>query len=326
MTGFDVSVIVSTRNRAGSLRATLDSLVQADRHGIAAEIVVVDNGGFDHTEAVVASFASAIPLRYLREEVTGKCHALNRAVAEAEGAILAVLDDDMTVERGWFQAVADVSRRHHEADVFGGSIRVIFPSGDIPDWANNRAMFGEIFSAGEFATEGPLKPGMWFSGNHFWFRSRTLSHGVRFADIWVTEGKFQLDLIDRGANGVGCPAAIAYHHIQRDLLSPDIVIARARRAGAAFAQLRLRPYRRHVRSARMLHEHPILTRAFFFSRRIRSTAMYFLSVLQSNRSARFADRVVALNRMALNREYLRIANQCPEYSVLRRVRTRSLSR
>ena len=324
MTGFDLSVVISTRNRGASLRATLSSLISADRPGIRAEIVVVDNGGSDDTEAVVASFAPDVPIRYLRENAIGKCHALNKGVAAASGAILAVLDDDMTVDREWLRAVVDICGRYPDADVFGGSIRVVFPSGDIPEWAKQRMIFSEIFSANEFDSEGPLSAGMWFSGNHFWFRSRALSRGVRFADTWVTEGKFQLDLIDRGAAAVSCPAAVAHHHIQRDLLSPDVVIARARRAGVAFARVRLQPYRPHVRSARMLHEHPILTRLFLYARYLRGVAWHGFSVRHPDSSPAFASRVVALNRITLNREYLRIANQCAEYSVRRSVRVRAL--
>src|SRR5207248_3523805 len=79
----DISVIICTRNRAASLEITLECLASANRQGISAEVIVVDNAGEDHTRGVVESFTRRIPVRYLYEPalgVFGKSHALNRAL------------------------------------------------------------------------------------------------------------------------------------------------------------------------------------------------------------------------------------------------------
>jgi len=316
----DVSVIISTRNRADSLRTTLESLTAADRSGIAVEIVVVDNGGDDDTEGVASSFGRRIPVTFVREPMVGKCHALNRGVSEARGEILAVLDDDMSVHDTWFQAVLDVCRRHPDKEIFGGTIRVAWPVADVPAWARNQGIRSEIFSAAGFSSESDLEGGQWFSGNHFWFRSRVWGRGVRFDDLWITEGKFQLDLIEMGCRGLSCPGAIADHRVQRELLRPDVVIGRARRVGIGFAQLRLQPYRPHVRSARMMHEHPLLSRAYCLGRHVLGRLRYAISLLYSLESDRFADRVIGIMWMTAGVEYLRVANQLEEYSIWKRHR------
>jgi len=44
----DISVIICTQNRASSLQVTLEHLVAADRDGIRAEVIIVDNAGHDN--------------------------------------------------------------------------------------------------------------------------------------------------------------------------------------------------------------------------------------------------------------------------------------
>src|ERR1051325_113414 len=109
-----MTVIIPTRNRAGSLRVALECLANANRDGIQAEIIVVDNGGQDGAKDVIASLSHKIPIRYLSEPtvgVYGKSHALNRALdAGGLGDIIAVLDDDMSPNPNWFQAVMAISK------------------------------------------------------------------------------------------------------------------------------------------------------------------------------------------------------------------------
>src|SRR5215467_9652284 len=120
----DISVIICTQNRANSLRVTLECLVSANRDGMRAEIIVVNNAGHDNTEEVVASFSQRIPIRYLYEPtlgVFGKSHALNRALAAGSiGEIIAVLDDDMSPHSDWFQGVAAICGRWPDKDIFTG--------------------------------------------------------------------------------------------------------------------------------------------------------------------------------------------------------------
>src|SRR5204863_466711 len=81
---------------------------------------------------------------------------------------------------------------------------------------------------------------------------------------------------------------------QRDLLRPDVVIDRARRVGIGFAQLRLQPYRAHVRSARMMHDHPLISRAYCVARSLLGRLRYYRSLLYSVESPRFADRLIGI--------------------------------
>lgn len=82
-----VSVIIPTFNRSALVDRCIRSLVSADAAGL--EIVVVDDGGSDDTEAVVAGRAV-----YLRQSNAGPAAARNNGAAHSHGAFVAFIDSD----------------------------------------------------------------------------------------------------------------------------------------------------------------------------------------------------------------------------------------
>jgi hypothetical protein len=60
-------------------------------------------------------------------------------------------------------------------DIFTGNTYVIWPCDGVPHWAKKASLLGGMFSSVNIGnTDSPLEDGQWFSGNHFWFRSRVL--------------------------------------------------------------------------------------------------------------------------------------------------------
>jgi len=104
-----VSVLISTRNRAASLRETLRSLgsvaVPAD---LEAQVVVIDNGSTDETERVVADFARSVDLDlvYVVEPKAGKCRALNAGIERALGDVFIFTDDDVRFPANWIEGMS----------------------------------------------------------------------------------------------------------------------------------------------------------------------------------------------------------------------------
>jgi hypothetical protein len=168
--------------------------------------------------------------------------------------------------------------------------------------------------------DAEMREGRWFLGGHFWFRSRVLQSRSRFRDIWVTEPDFQLDLVAAGFTGVSARDAKAGHRVQAGLLQKDIVAKRAVETGKCAAWLRLQPYRKHIKQARLLHMHPVLGRLFCILNHARWRTAYLLSYLFSPNGKGFALRLTALERMNTYLELLRAANQLEAYSFSSRVR------
>jgi len=101
-----LSVAICTKDRAQRLRRLLSSLKAALSEGspfATVEVIVVDNASVDdQTRDVVAEFPG---FRWVREARTGLDFARNAAVHAAGGDLLAYLDDDVVIDRGWFRGL-----------------------------------------------------------------------------------------------------------------------------------------------------------------------------------------------------------------------------
>lgn len=105
-TALDVTAILCTCNRAGTLAETLESLAASQLpDSVSWEVLVVDNNSTDQTREVVQGFCRRYPgrFRYLLEPKPGKSYALNSGIANASGEVLAFVDDDVTVEPRWLR-------------------------------------------------------------------------------------------------------------------------------------------------------------------------------------------------------------------------------
>jgi len=137
-------VIVCTRDRAAQLARMLESLCRLDLPaGLAWELILIDNGSGDSTEATALAFADRLPLRLFREPRAGLGHARNRGLEAARGAYLCWTDDDVIVSPGWLRAYREAFRRHPEAAIFGGRI---LPRAEAPQtrWFAARMKRGPI--------------------------------------------------------------------------------------------------------------------------------------------------------------------------------------
>jgi glycosyltransferase involved in cell wall biosynthesis len=85
-----VSVVIPTYNRARLIGRAVDSALGAVGPG--DEVIVVDDGSTDDTEAVLASYGDHI--RYVRTPNGGAGKARNRGVEEARCPLIAFLDSD----------------------------------------------------------------------------------------------------------------------------------------------------------------------------------------------------------------------------------------
>lgn len=102
-----VSIIICTRNRAESLRATLESIRKLSLPpGWSVEQIVVDNCSTDNTQAVANEARvgnSNMRLHYFIERHVGIGRARNAGLAVAQGEIILFTDDDVRPEPDWLE-------------------------------------------------------------------------------------------------------------------------------------------------------------------------------------------------------------------------------
>jgi glycosyltransferase involved in cell wall biosynthesis len=95
MSQLEVSVVIPTFNRHQQLSVALESVLQQTRS--VDEIVVVDDGSTDGTQAMLDDFVSlhtGIPIRVICQVNQGPSAARNAGIQAASGDLIAFLDDD----------------------------------------------------------------------------------------------------------------------------------------------------------------------------------------------------------------------------------------
>ena len=129
-----VTVAIPTHNRATLLRGTLERLTHlAVPDGADWELLVVQNNCTDGTAAVIAEYATRLPLRALSESRPGVNFARNAAVDAARGEYIVFTDDDTLVDEKWLAAYIVAFASFSDVDVFGGPIVPRFASPP-PPW------------------------------------------------------------------------------------------------------------------------------------------------------------------------------------------------
>ena len=95
-----VSIIVAARGRQRATRDCVESLLALDYPGEHCEIIVVD----DASHPPLANALAGLPVRLLRQEQNiGQSAARNLAASEAQGELLAFIDNDCVADSGWLR-------------------------------------------------------------------------------------------------------------------------------------------------------------------------------------------------------------------------------
>src|SRR5437016_1766368 len=92
-----LTVAIPTYNRCEVLRRALDGYLRQSLPHLISELLVVDDGSTDDTQALVAEFQRAAPfqIRYLRQPNRGPAAARNAGLSAARTQIVLYTDDDI---------------------------------------------------------------------------------------------------------------------------------------------------------------------------------------------------------------------------------------
>jgi glycosyltransferase involved in cell wall biosynthesis len=237
----NISIIICTRNRAESLRQTLESVGKVSvPEGWNAELLVVDNGSTDHTNAVVnAARSSNVKVRHVNEPLPGLSNARNAGLREARGEIILFTDDDVRIPANWIEGMSRPMLNGSADAVCGG---VVFP-GEIeallsqPPFLYRRSWFA--------STEAldPNKPGQMVGANMA-FHRRVLERIPKF-DVELGAGAlgfgeeslFSYQLLAAGYKLIGVFDVPVEHHFDCSRLTREGMLDMARKTGRTYAFL-----------------------------------------------------------------------------------------
>ena len=119
------SIVIPVHNKATITRQCLDALLTEADDGVDREIVVVDDGSTDLTQAMLAGYGDRI--RVIRhEKALGFAGACNAGVAASSGEYLVLLNNDTVPTTGWLAALVAHAVQHPAAAVVG--VKLLFPN------------------------------------------------------------------------------------------------------------------------------------------------------------------------------------------------------
>lgn len=209
-----ISVVCCTHNRNEFVRRHLDMM----RPHLNAEIELVyalDNCT-DDTLPFLRSAASALPSVRIAEHQgeRGLFNCRNFALAQARGRYIHFLDDDDSVEPGFYTMLAEAMKAHanSEVDIFLARLQTWWPDGsrtDRPPFAGEWASLAQR-SGGELHLQGDLFMGIlggkiYYNGCNALFRTRLLrQYGYRQGFKKSADWLFNLE------SALGSPLHLVY--------------------------------------------------------------------------------------------------------------------
>ncbi len=121
MTNTEISVVIPTYNRVGSLEKALDLLSGQTCASGSFEVIVVDDGSRDDIEGMIKRRRDSFgyPLTFIRQVNAGPASARNKGVRLARAGLVLFIGDDIMPKEDLVQRHLDAHKRHPGAAILG---------------------------------------------------------------------------------------------------------------------------------------------------------------------------------------------------------------
>tara|TARA_B100001094_G_scaffold228926_1_gene223541 strand:- start:212 stop:1255 length:1044 start_codon:yes stop_codon:yes gene_type:complete len=175
----DISIIVSTFNRAKNLKTLLDSLLLQDFRVLSFEVIVSDNGSIDDTKKICERYEIQFEnFTYLYDDRPGQLVGWHRGLEVSRGEVCCFIDDDICPEPSWLTGIED-AYSDPEVGLATGPIALAYEKTP-PDWINVM-LIGEpgaqtlpVFGLLDFGKSKKIIPGNFVWGTNFTVRKSCL--------------------------------------------------------------------------------------------------------------------------------------------------------
>jgi glycosyltransferase involved in cell wall biosynthesis len=207
-----ISLVICTKNRAGHLQGCLEALAATEYDPRRWELIVVNNGSTDHTNAVLQRFADRVPFRatVVEEPRPGQSRARNAGVKVSRSPLVAFTDDDCYIARDFLTRVVE-GFRNPRYGYIGGRVLLHDPS-DAPETIK------EDDQAEEIAPHTIVPPGF-IHGANMSFRREVWESVGGFDPLFGPGARFVADDVDflarasqAGFAGAYLPGPVVRHH------------------------------------------------------------------------------------------------------------------
>ena len=230
---FKISAVICSYNRARFIIDAIESIFNQDFDKSLYEVIVVDNNSTDGTLERLQNFKvqhATLNFSFFTETNQGVAHTRTRCAKEAQGEIVAYLDDDSKAQAGWLQQIVDFFDQNEDVYSIGGKITPYFLTG-IPDWYS-KYFFGLV---GKF-DQGPdikqLKGQRYPCGANMAFRKKVFDEigyfntalGRSGKGLLATEEKdIYLRILKHGKKVFYLPGVEVLHAVESNKFDRDYV-------------------------------------------------------------------------------------------------------
>lgn len=239
-----VSILIPTHNRDWLLTKTLDSLSQIQvPSDIKLEVIVTANACTDNTLSLLAEYQQTFPyaLQYFNEVEPGANIARNRCLCEAQGDVIAMVDDDIQFDKQWLVAIVEAFE-NFSIDIIGGRVLLWWQAVEPPKWLNHQLeILLSAYDLGDKAVSinlpGPLTANLAFR--------RCVYERVGFFNTKVQNKNTKIHRGDEveylnqaekaGFKAMYIPKALVHHWVHPHKTSPDFF----KLAGLGFGKSRV---------------------------------------------------------------------------------------
>lgn len=220
-----ISVVLPTHNRADLLPESIESVLAQSEANF--ELIVVNDGSSDHTDAVIEQFSRRDPrITHLRENPLGLPRALNNGFRLARGKLLTWTSDD---NRYFSDAFAVMSRCFQEEPALGlvyAEMLWLTPRGRRirpyrhPDdiWFDNPFGGAFMYRRDVAHTAGEYNPELVMAEDYDFFLRLSYLAGVRRLPHVIYEFRTHADSLSatRRADQTRALERLLLHHVQRN--------------------------------------------------------------------------------------------------------------
>lgn len=234
-----ISVCICTYKRP-QLLSTLESIdAQENINDYTVEVIVVDNDSELSGKHIVDNFRPQNVIKnitYLSEPMKNIAAARNKTINNAQGELIALIDDDEVAEPNWLYELLSTKQNFNSQVVFGW-VKTIYPD-HTPSWIVNNQLYNEPrFPNGRIANTGA-------SNCTLIERQYLLEHELQFDLAYGTTGAEDADLFYRmhmlGAKLVHSHDAFVVEILADSRMNAEYLIKKALRIGECFTRYRLK--------------------------------------------------------------------------------------
>jgi GT2 family glycosyltransferase len=210
----NTTLIIASRDRPKLLGDTVESVLEGD--SIPAEIIIIDQSRNPHPTLSALNTGGDNVIRYMNVTSKGLSRGRNEGIAAARYDMLAIIDDDMYVDLGWFAHLMDALSEGGPQTAVSGQVQ--------PYFGHNQGGFVPSTNVAEnpVTYQGRINKDVLFAGNMAIYRSAFdkiglfnvhLGAGTAFPGAEDSDLGFRL--LEAGYTIRFEPKAVVYHRAWR---------------------------------------------------------------------------------------------------------------